>query len=84
MKKVITLTLASIVASSALYAADFGKKFEMMDSRIKSKMEKFKGNDAAQDFLSKKLACIKQGKTVADLKACKNKFHPKDLKKLVK
>ena len=84
MKKLLILTIILVMSGVALNAGGFEKKFEMMDSRIHSKMDKFKGNANAQDFLNKKLACIKAAKTVKDLKACKTKFHPKDLKKLVK
>jgi outer membrane murein-binding lipoprotein Lpp len=84
MKKVISTTLVAAVLGTALYAGAFEDKKEMMNSRIKSKMEKFKSISAAQDFLEKKLACVNKGKTVADLKACKKEFHPKALKKLVK
>lgn len=79
MKKIIALALAC----AALYASGFEKRHEMMDSRIHSKMEKFKGNAKAQEFLGKKLDCVKASKNEADLKACKKKFHPKDLKAIV-
>ena len=65
-----SLALIAVVGSGTLLANGFEKKYEMMDSRIHSKMEKYKGNQAAQDFLNKKLICIKNGKTVDDLKAC--------------
>ncbi len=84
MKKTISLIIASMIASGIAVAGEFEDKYEMMDSRIKSKMEKYKANDAAQDFLNKKLDCVKASKAVADLKVCKKKFHPKALKKLVK
>jgi len=84
MKKILSLTLISMVTSGALYAGEFEKKFEMMYSRIKNKMEKYVGNQVAQDFLNKKLSCVKASKTLDDLKACKKKYHPKSLKKLVK
>lgn len=83
MKKIIIGTVTILVFITTLNAGAFEKKYEMMDSRIHSKMEKYQGNEAAQDFLTKKLACVKAGKTVEDLKACKKKYHPKDLKKLV-
>ena len=84
MKNLLKLTLVSVLVSTALYAGEFEKKSEMMQSRIASKAEKYKDNAAAQEFLSKKMSCVKAGKTVADLKACKKKYHPKDLKKIVK
>ena len=83
MNKLLSLALVTVVGSGALYAGDFEKKYEMMDSRIHSKMEKYKGNASAQDFLNKKLDCVKAGKSVGDLKACKKKYHPKALKKLL-
>ncbi len=84
MKKVLIGTIAGVLIVTALNAGEFEKKYEMMDSRIHSKMEKYKGNSAAQEFLAKKLSCVKAAKNVAELKDCKEKYHPKDLKKLVK
>ena len=84
MKKLLSLVLVVMIGSSILYAGAFEKKYEMMDSRIHSKMEKYKGNSAAQEFLANKLACIKSSKSVKDLKVCKKTYHPKALKKLVK
>ncbi len=84
MKKVVLSVVIVLLVLTSLHAGEFEKKYEMMDSRIHSKMDKYKGNAAAQDFLTKKLACVKAAKTVADLKACKAKYHPKDLKKIVK
>ena len=84
MKKLLTIGLVAIIGSGALYAGEFENKFEMMKSRIDTKLAKFKGNSVATEFLNKKLACIKAGKSVGDLKACKKKYHPKALKKLVK
>jgi len=83
MKKIITATVATLIVASSLNAGAFEKKYEMMDSRIHSKMEKYTGNSAAQEFLNKKLKCVKAGKSVEDLKACKKKYHPKALKKLL-
>ncbi len=84
MRKILIGTIATVLTVTALNAGEFEKKYEMMDSRINSKIEKYQGNAAAQDFLSKKLACVKAAKNVTDLKNCKTKYHPKDLKKLVK
>ena len=83
MKKILNFALVFTMGSSALYAGGFEKRFEMMNSRIHTKMEKYKSNAAAQEFLNKKLSCVKAAKSEADLKACKKKFHPKDLKKLL-
>jgi hypothetical protein len=83
MKKLLSLTLIGIVGSGMLYAGEFEKKFEMMNSRIHFKIKRYKNNVAAQDFLTKKLACIKNAKSIDDLKACKKQFHPKTLKKLL-
>ena len=83
MKKILIGTVLGILTVSALNAGEFEKKLEMMDSRIHSKMEKYKGNAAAEDFLKKKLECVKAAKNEEDLKACKAKYHPKDLKKIV-
>jgi hypothetical protein len=83
MKRLLILTIILVMSGVALNAGGFEKKFEMMDSRIHSKMDKFKGNADAQDFLNKKLACIKKAKSIGDLKACKKEFHPKALKKLL-
>jgi hypothetical protein len=84
MKRLLALAIVTVVGSGALYAGAFEKKYEMMDSRIHSKMEKYKGNSMAQEFLAKKLACVKTSKSVKDLKVCKKTYHPKALKKLVK
>ena len=84
MKKVLIGTIAGTLMLTALNAGEFEKKSEMMDSRIHSKMEKYKGNSAAQEFLATKLSCVKAAKNVSDLKDCKEKYHPKDLKILVK
>ena len=83
MKKIIITTIATLIVASSLNAGAFEKRYEMMDSRIHSKMERYAGNSAAQEFLKKKLECVKAGKTVEDLKACKKKYHPKALKKLL-
>lgn len=79
MKKIVALALGCL----ALYAGGFEKRYEMMDSRIHSKMEKFQGNAKAQEFLNNKLNCVKASKTEDDLKSCKKKFHPKDLKAII-
>jgi hypothetical protein len=83
MKKVFIGAIAGLIVATALNAGEFEKKSEMMESRINSKMEKYKGNSAALDFLTKKMTCVKDAKTVDDLKNCKEKYHPKDLKKIV-
>lgn len=84
MIKIIALASALLISGGALYADDaFEKRYQMMDSRIHSKMDKFKGNAEAQKFLETKLACVKASKTEADLKACKKKHSPKELKAIV-
>jgi len=83
MIKKITLALVLFVAGNTLYADGFQKRYQMMDTRIHSKMDKFKGNAEAQKFLEAKLACVKASKTEGDLKACKKKHSPKELKAIV-
>jgi hypothetical protein len=84
MKKSIFTLLGLFVVITALNAGGFEERYEMMESRIKNKMEKLKDNPKAHDFLAQKLACIKAATTEDGLKACKEKYHPKELKKLIK
>ena len=42
-----------------------------MNSRIHFKINRYKNNVAVQNFLTKKLACIKNAKSMDDLKTCK-------------
>lgn len=84
MKTILGITILTIMVSSSVLAGGFSDRYEMMNSRIHSKMDKLKNNVAAQDFLNKKLDCIKASKVEGDLKVCKKKYHPKALKKLIK
>jgi len=83
MKKLITIALISGIIATSMYAGGFDKRFEMMKSRIETKMQKLNGNSDAQKFLTNKLTCIKTAHTELELKECKKKFHPKMLKKLL-
>ena len=84
MKKLVIVATVISITLSSLNAGGFEKRFKMMDSRIKSKMEKYKDNAKAMEFLNNKLSCIKMAKDEKSLKGCKKKFHPKTLKKIVK
>jgi len=83
MKKLITIALLSGIIATSMHAEGFDKRFEMMKSRIETKMQNLNGNLDAQKFLTDKLTCIKTAKTENELKECKKKFHPKILKKLL-
>lgn len=84
MKKSLIITATCIAFTATTLSADgFTKRYDMMESRIKTKMEKFASNQEAQKFLKTKLECVKASKTEADLKNCKKKYHPKDLKKIL-
>ncbi len=84
MKKLITGTIVTFIVTTSLNAGGFEKRFEMMDSRIHSKMEKYSNNPKAMEFLNTKLDCIKAATIEKDLKSCKKKYHPKTLKKILK